>query len=157
MGDDSPGLGEQPRAWEEAMTSAPPSSLPPPPWDLSSRYPLRTYRFHLNDIVGWSKSRVLTQLGPPDETRAGDVWRDNPTARDVLVRTPHGTVIRAPVFGPAPRQIPPLQAYETWYYHNVQRMTWILYLTRSSRVPILRRLRPRVVVEVHEYSTGAIF
>lgn len=119
-----------------AMKSPQPSSIPP--WDPDSRYPRRSYGFRVADIVGWSSVRVLRELGLPNEKRKGEAWRDDPAAKDVIVWTQAGTVMRCTVFGSVPHKIPPLQAYETWVYHNVRGMTWLLYLTRMSRIPVLK-------------------
>ncbi len=137
------------------MKSPPSPPLPPP--SRSARFRLKQFNFNLDDLVGWSEFHVLQKLGPPDEKRAGAEWQTDPPSHDVIVRDSSGRTLRAYSFGPAPRTIPQFQAYETWFYHNVQGMTWWLYLTRTSRIPILKWFLPRVVVEVCAYPTNAVF
>jgi len=43
------------------------------------------------------------------------------------------------------------------FYHNVQGMTWRLYLTRTSRIPILNWFLHQVVVEVYAHPANVVF
>ena len=128
-----------------------------PPWDARPRYRQRSYNLKPEDLVGWSKPHVRLRLGRPDEKRKGAEWRDGPESQDIVVRDLSGQPARGFSFEPVPHTIPLLQAYEAWFYHNVQGTTWKLYLTRRPHPLLLGWFLPRVVVEVYEYPTGAVF
>jgi hypothetical protein len=131
------------------------SPLSPP--GRCARFRLKQYDFVLDNVIGWSEPHVLQKLGQPDEKRAGAEWQTDPPSHNVIVRDSSGRVMRAFSFGPVPRTIPPLQPYQSWFYHNVQGMTWILYLTRTSHIPMLNWFLPQIVVEVYAHPTNAVF
>ena len=137
------------------MKSIPPPPIPP--WSPSHRYSQRNYNFRIEDVVGWSKSHVLWTLGSPDEIRKGQEWHTNPPSQNVIVGDSSGHLVKAVCFEPVPRRVPPLQAYQTWLYHNVRGMTWRLYITRKPHIPILSWFLPRIVVEVYAHPTNAVF
>ncbi len=136
-------------------------SFPPP--NPASRSRLRAFNFALDDVVGWSKYRVVWEMGFPDEIREGVEWpMADSSAQQVWVRDDSGGMAKGFSFEPVPRTIPPLQPYQAWFYRNVRGQTWKLYLSLSPRsagvLGLLRYLfQPRAVVEVCEYPTGAVF
>ena len=132
-----------------------PSSFPPP--SRQARFRLKQYNFDLDDVVGWSEFHVLLKLGLPDEKRAGAEWQTIPLSHNVIVRDSAGKPMKGFSFEPVPQTIPSLQPYESWFYHNVKGMTWKLYLTRRSNIPVISWFLPRIVIEVYRYSTEAVF
>lgn len=137
------------------MKSSSPSMIPP--LGRQARFRLKQYKFDMNDLVGWTEFHVLLKLGPPDEKRAGAEWHTIPPSNNIIVRDSAGKPMKAFGFGPVPHRVPPLQSYQAWFYHNVRGMTWIVYLTRTSRIPVLGWFLPQVVVEVYAYPTNAVF
>lgn len=148
---------------------APPASggIPPPP-DPADRYPKRHIDVRLSEMRGWTEQEVFLRLGEPDGKSKFD---------------------RAPgsgYFGPPKLDtIPPHAPYETWSYHNVERNTWVIYLSdwlegdpppappdapkgliaklidslAGNKTPeaTKRPKREKRVVKVWYYGTGAIF
>ncbi|CAG0953870.1 hypothetical protein ANRL3_00423 [Anaerolineae bacterium] len=136
------------------MKSPSPSLFPPP--GRHAQFRLKQFNFDLDNVVGWSEFHVLLKLGLPDEKRAGAEWQTNPPSHNIIIRDSAGKPMKGFSFEPVPHTIPPLQPYETWFYHNVRGMTWRLYLTRTSRIPIVKWFLPRVV-EVYAHPTNAVF
>ena len=137
------------------MKSIPPPPIPP--WSPRLRYRQRNYNFKIDDVVGWSAFHILLTLGWPNEIRKGQEWHTNPLSQNVIVRDLSGNMVKGVCFEPVPHTIPPLQAYQTWLYHNVRGMTWRLYITQKSHIPILSWFLPRIIVEVYEHPTNAVF
>jgi hypothetical protein len=107
---------------------------PPSPAD---HYPLRTYEVTLQELLGAPASEVLAHLGRRDGTGTGTVWPplpkdDGALTFTKLVLTPSGTIIEARPFGVYPKTIIYPTAYETWTYHNVRGLTWVLFMTHNG-------------------------
>jgi hypothetical protein len=137
------------------MKPSPPSLFSPP--GRQARFRLKQYDFDLDDVVGWSEFRVLPKPGLPDEKRAGAEWHTTLPSKNIIVRDSAGKPMKGFSFEPVPHTIPPFQSYQTWFYHHVRGMTWKLYLTRTSHIPMPGWFFPQVVVEVYVYPTNAVF
>ncbi len=137
------------------MKSIQPSPIPP--WHSNFRYRQRNYNFKIDNVIGWSDFHVLLTLGWPNEIRNGEEWQTTPPSQNIIVRDGSGNMTKGFSFEPTPHRVPPLQAYQTWLYHNVRGMTWRLYITQKSPIPLLSWFLPRIVVEVYEHPTNAVF
>lgn len=100
--------------------------LPGAPW------PLRVCARPLASFVGQSETEVREALGEPDECAAGSSWGGVAEGLATVLGAGGAVMDGVAVFGPVPRAIPRLVPYETWTYHNVGGVKWLLFLGRPG-------------------------